>query len=139
MASGTQAPRQSMSDINVTPLVDVMLVLLIIFMVTAPLIQQGVPVNLPKTRAPTLDVHPDRVVLTITRDQRIYLGDTQIPYSALRAKVANNMKLKRDKEVYLHADRALPYGFVVDVMAIMKDAGVENLGMITDPVVVAAP
>ncbi len=139
MAGGTQSQGRSMSEINVTPLVDVMLVLLIIFMVTAPLIQQGVAVDLPKTRAPTLDVHEDRVVLTITRDQRIYLGETEIPYAQLRGKVTENIKLRRDKEIYLHADRALPYGFVVDVMAIIKDAGVENLGMVTDPVVAQSP
>ncbi len=139
MAGGTQTQGRSMSEINVTPLVDVMLVLLIIFMVTAPLIQQGVPVELPKTRAPTLDVHQDRVVLTVTREQRIYLGETEIPYAQLRAKMMENVKLRRDKEIYLHADRALPYGFVVDVMAIMKDAGVENLGMVTDPVVAQTP
>ena len=139
MQSGTHSQGRSMSDINVTPMVDVMLVLLIIFMVTAPLIQQGVAVDLPKTRAPTLDVKPDRVVLTITHDQKIYLGDVEIPYAELKAKVADNIKLKRDKEIYLHADRALPYGYVVDVMSIMKDAGVENLGMVTDPVAAAAP
>ncbi len=135
MAGGIQSPRVSMSEINVTPMVDVMLVLLVIFMVTAPLIQQGVAVDLPKTRAPTLDVNSERVVLTITRDQKIYIGDTQIPYAELKARVTDNLRLRRDKEIFLHADRGLPYGFVVDVMAIMKDAGVENLGMVTDPVV----
>ncbi len=126
-----------MSEINVTPMVDVMLVLLIIFMVTAPLISQGVSVDLPKTRAPALDVEAKRAVLTITRDKKVYLGDTEIPYAELKQKLSHNIKLKADKQVYLHADRSLPYGFVVDVMAIMKDAGVENLGMVTDPVATA--
>jgi biopolymer transport protein TolR len=139
MAGGTQSHGVSMSEINVTPLVDVMLVLLIIFMVTAPLIQQGVAVDLPKTKAPTLDVKSERVVLTITKEQRIFIGETEIPYAQLKAKVTDNLKLRRDKELYLHADRSLPYGFVVDVMAIMKDAGVENLGMVTDPVVASSP
>ncbi|MBN1960289.1 MAG: ExbD/TolR family protein [Deltaproteobacteria bacterium] len=139
MAGGTQNHGRSMSEINVTPLVDVMLVLLIIFMVTAPLIQQGVAVDLPKTHAPSLDIKADRVVLTITREQKIFLGEVEIPYAQLRAKVSNNIKLKADREIYLHADRALPYGFVVDVMAIMKDAGVETLGMVTDPVSVVKP
>ncbi len=128
-----------MSEINVTPLVDVMLVLLIIFMVTAPLIQQGVAVDLPKTSAQTLDVKSERVVLTITRDQKIFMGETEVPYAQLKAKVADNIKIRRDRQIFLHADRALPYGFVVDVMSIMKDAGVENLGMVTDPVVAATP
>jgi biopolymer transport protein TolR len=134
-----QSPRVSMSEINVTPMVDVMLVLLVIFMVTAPLIQQGVAVDLPKTRAPTLDVKSERVVLTITKDQRIFIGETEVPYAELRARVTDNMRLHHEKEIFLHADRGLAYGFVVDVMAIMKDAGVENLGMVTDPVVAIGP
>ncbi|MBI3179929.1 MAG: ExbD/TolR family protein [Deltaproteobacteria bacterium] len=124
---------RAMSEINVTPMVDVMLVLLIIFMVTAPLIQQGVSVDLPEARAPALTVKEDRVIMTITKDRRIYLGEDEIPHAALRDKLVGNLKLKRDKEIYLHADRALPYGFVVDIMAIVKEAGVETLGMVTDP------
>lgn len=122
-----------MSEINVTPMVDVMLVLLIIFMVTAPLIQQGVSVELPQTRAQTLDVQENRLVLSLTRDKRIFIGETEIAYPELRDKLVGNIKLRQDKQIYLHADRNLPYGFVVDVMSIMKDAGVENLGMVTDP------
>lgn len=136
MSAGGQGGR-GMSEINVTPLVDVMLVLLIIFMVTAPLIQQGVAVDLPKTQAPALDVKEDRLILTLTADKRIYIGKTELLYAELREKLVGNVKLQRDKEIYLHADRSLPYGFVVDVMAIMKDAGVENLGMVTDPVTTA--
>jgi biopolymer transport protein TolR len=123
----------AMSEINVTPMVDVMLVLLIIFMVTAPLLQQGVAVDLPQTKAQSLDVNPDLVVLSITKERRIYLGETELPYASLKAKLTSNIKLRKDKEIYLHADRALPYGFVVDVMAVMKEAGVETLGMVTDP------
>ena len=129
--------RSVMSDINVTPMVDVMLVLLIIFMVTAPLLQQGVAVELPQTKAPTLDVNPDLVVLTVTKDHRIFLGKTEIAYAELADKMSANIKLRKDKEIYLHADRGLDYGYVVDIMAIMKDAGVENLGMVTDPVTAA--
>jgi biopolymer transport protein TolR len=132
MAMNTGSGR-ALAEINVTPLVDVMLVLLIIFMVTAPLIQQGVQVDLPKTKAPALDVKEDRMVLTLTRDKRIFIGEAEVPYAQLRDKLTGNRKLQRDKEIYLHADRGLPYGFVVDVMAIIKDAGVENLGMVTDP------
>lgn len=123
-----------MADINVTPMVDVMLVLLIIFMVTAPLITQGVPVALPQTQAPTMDVKENRMVLTLTHEQKIYIGEVELPYAELKQKLLENIKLREDKEVYLHADRNLSYGFVVDVMAIMKEAGVENLGMVTDPV-----
>ena len=122
-----------MSEINVTPMVDVMLVLLIIFMVTAPLIQQGVAVDLPETRAPNLDVKENRVVVTVTADRRVYIGTAEVPYRDLEKKLEKNLKLRRDKEVYLHADRRLPYGFVVDIMATLKRAGVETLGMVTDP------
>lgn len=124
-----------MSEINITPMVDVMLVLLIIFMVTAPLMQQGVKVQLPETRAQPLDVKPDLIVLTVTHDKKIYLGKVRIPYKKLRQKLENNIKLKDDKEIYLHADRRLDYGFVVDIMAMLKDVGVQNLGMVTDPVI----
>lgn len=124
---------RAMSEINVTPMVDVMLVLLIIFMVTAPFIQQGVAVNLPETAAPSLDVKEDRAILTITRDKKIYLGEVEIPRKKLQDTLVGNLKLRRDKEIFLHADRSLPYGMVVDVMAVMKEAGVENLGMVTDP------
>src|SRR5688572_1346795 len=131
MLGGGDGP---MSEINVTPMVDVMLVLLIIFMVTAPLMQQGVAVKLPETKAESLNVNPDLVVLTITKDRHCFIGETEIPYEELRDKITANIKLREDKEMYLHADRDLPYGVVVDVMAIMKEAGVDNLGMVTDPV-----
>ena len=131
MTTGSGRP---LADINVTPMVDVMLVLLIIFMVTAPLLQQGVTVDLPQAKAQTMDAKADTLVLTMTKDKRIYLGETEIPYSELRQKLVGNIKLQREGELYLHADRALPYGDVVDIMAILKDAGVKNLGMVTDPV-----
>jgi biopolymer transport protein TolR len=134
MAMQTGGSRSALSEINVTPMVDVMLVLLVIFMVTAPLIQQGVQVDLPQTKSPQLqDVHEGRVIMTLTKDKKLYVGKAEIPYAQLRDKLVANVKLKEDKEIYLHADRSLPYGFVVDIMAIVKDAGVENLGMVTDP------
>ena len=122
-----------MADINVTPMVDVMLVLLVIFMVTAPLIQQGVRVELPSARAQALDSREERTVITITRRQEIYLGDVLVPREQLRERLAGNLRLRHDKEVFLHADRQVPYGVVVDVMALLKEAGVEGLGMVTDP------
>ena len=124
-----------MSEINVTPMVDVMLVLLIIFMVTAPLIQQGVKVDLPQVRAPSMNKKENRVVMTLTKSKKIYVGKVEVSRKQLRDKLVGNVKLRRDKELYLHADRDLPYGFVIDVMAVVKEAGVENLGMVTDPVV----
>ena len=125
--------RRQMTDINVTPLVDVMLVLLIIFMVTAPLIQSGVKVDLPRASAQQMEHQEEKLVLTITRDRRVYLGNTEIPGADLEKKLATNARIQKDKELYLHADRSLPYGQVVEIMAIARRAGVESLGMITDP------
>ena len=122
-----------MTDINVTPLVDVMLVLLIIFMVTAPLIQSGVKVDLPRASAQQMEHSEEKLVLTISRDRRYYLGNVEIAPLDLEAKLTTNARIQKDKELYLHADRSLPYGQVVEVMAIARRAGVESLGMITEP------
>jgi biopolymer transport protein TolR len=124
---------KTMNDINVTPLVDVMLVLMIIFMVTAPLIQQGVKVDLPDAKAQAMPSDEKITVLTLTKDRKVFLGDEELKWDQLRTLLTTNKKLKTDKEVYLHADRNLPYGVVVDVMDMLKDAGVTNLGMVTDP------
>lgn len=133
MAFGSSGGGRPMADINVTPLVDVMLVLMIIFMVTAPLIQRGVDVDLPPANAQPMPADEDVSVLSITKDQRVFLGEAEIPFEELETKIRLNQKLQKDKELYLHADRNLPYGVVVDVMATLKNAGIENLGMVTDP------
>ena len=133
MAFGSSGGGRPMADINVTPLVDVMLVLMIIFMVTAPLIQRGVDVDLPPANAQPMPADEDVSVLSITQDQKVFLGDAEIPFEELETKIRLNQKLQKDKELYLHADRNLPYGVVVDVMATLKNAGIENLGMVTDP------
>jgi biopolymer transport protein TolR len=137
MSGGRGAPgRTTMSDINVTPMVDVMLVLLVIFMVTAPLIQQGVKVNLPDARAQPVEATEKRLVLSVDRQGRIYIGDTEVPVAQLEDKLRSNAKAQADKELYLHADREVPYGAVVEVMAAAQRAGIPSVGMITDP---AAP
>jgi biopolymer transport protein TolR len=129
-----------MSEINVTPLVDVMLVLLIIFMVTAPLTQQGVKVELPETDAPPMKASTEeRLVLTLTKDGRAYLGKTEVQIDRLTELLGANEKLKLDKELYLHADQDLPYGVVVKVMAAAKAGGAENLAMVTEPITTEAP
>ncbi|MFL5351149.1 protein TolR [Archangium sp.] len=125
--------RVTMSEINVTPMVDVMLVLLIIFMVTAPLIQQGVKVNLPEAKAAPVEASEKKLVLSIDAQRHVYIGEAEIPVDELEKKLASNAKAQADKEVYLHADRDVPYGVVVDVMAAAQRAGITNVGMITDP------
>jgi biopolymer transport protein TolR len=125
--------RTTMSEINVTPMVDVMLVLLIIFMVTAPLIQQGVKVNLPEAKAAPVEAADKKLVLSIDMQKRVYIGEAEVALNELEKKLASNAKAQTDKEVYLHADRDVPYGVVVDVMAAAQRAGITNVGMITDP------
>ncbi|MGC3997915.1 MAG: protein TolR [Anaeromyxobacter sp.] len=137
MSSGGTSGRQSLTEINVTPLVDVMLVLLIIFMVTAPLIQQGVEVKLPEAKAAPVKAEEQKLVLSVKADRSIWLGSsenaTRIPFDDLEDKLRANARAQKDKMLYLMADQALPYGYVVEVMATVQRAGVENVGMITNP------
>src|SRR5512138_1037234 len=136
-ASTGGSGRQTLNEINVTPLVDVMLVLLIIFMVTAPLIQQGVEVKLPEARAKAIDTEEQKLVLSLRSDRSIWLGAgddaARIPAAQLEEKLKANARAMKDRELYLMADRSLPYGFVVEVMATVQRAGITNLGMITNP------
>lgn len=123
-----------MSEINVTPMVDVMLVLLIIFMVTAPLMQQGVEVDLPQTHAQVIKNEKDQpIILSIDKDKKIYIGKTQVLRKDLETKLIHNEKLKKDKKIDLQADRSLDYGFVVDILAVLRLAGIEQVGMLTEP------
>ncbi|MGO9015706.1 MAG: protein TolR [Dissulfurispiraceae bacterium] len=119
-----------MSEINVTPLVDVMLVLLIIFMVTAPLLQQGIDVNLPQAKGKNLPPE-ERLSIVIKKGGTIFLNDTQISMDDLTKKLA--AVSKRNPDVFLKADKDVPYGLVVEVMGEVKEAGIEKLGMITEP------
>jgi len=125
--------RKFMSDINVTPFVDVMLVLLIIFMVTAPMMMQGVEVNLPQTTTKSIKTKEDPLILTVNKKGEIYLEDHKIKLEDLETKVKTIFKYRRDKEILLRADKDLPYGLVIDVMAGVKRAGVTKLGMVTEP------
>ena len=124
-----------MSDINVTPFVDVMLVLLIIFMVTAPMMIQGLNVDLPEATAKPLDSEKEHLVITIDKDHHVHINDYQVTMESLSAKLIKILQSRRDREVYLKADKNIPYGIVVQVMAKIKGAGVEQLGMITEPAV----
>jgi len=122
-----------MSDINVTPLVDVMLVLLIIFMVAAPMMTQGVDVNLPKTTTKSIKTQEDPLVLTVNKDKQIFLENQQVNLDDLAVKVEKIFENRREKEVLLRADKDVPYGFVIQVMARVKKAGIDKLGMVTEP------
>ena len=122
-----------MAEINVTPLVDVILVLLIIFMVTAPMLQMGIDVNLPRVKAKSVDVAEEKIVLTINGAKEIFLNKSRTPLSELGTKLEHIFAARIEREVYMRADRTVPYGFVVEVMAEVRKAGVDKLGMITEP------
>lgn len=125
---------QFMSEINVTPLVDVMLVLLIIFMVTAPMMMQGVNVALPQTTSKPLTSEKDHLTVTIDRGQQVFINDYKVSLEALQAKMEKILEGRPDQKVYLRADKSVPYGVVVRVISQVKNAGVEKLGMVTEPV-----
>ncbi|RJQ13514.1 MAG: ExbD/TolR family protein [Nitrospiraceae bacterium] len=120
--------RGALSEINVTPLVDVMLVLLIIFMVTAPLLQQGIDVNLPQAKGKEM-APEERTVLTIKGDGKIYIDKTAVTLETLKA----NLSKSPGREVFLKADKNVPYGLVVSVMGELREIGIEKLGMVTEP------
>lgn len=123
------------TTVNVTPLVDVALTLLIVFMMTAPLLQQGLPVNLPEAAAPALKRTKTDVVLTVQKGDKIYLGDDQeaIPLEELPGRLNAIFEAKQQKDLFIKADTELLYGTVVKVMSHAKKAGVDRIGMITQP------
>jgi biopolymer transport protein TolR len=124
-----------MSDINVTPFVDVMLVLLIIFMVTAPMMMQGVDVSLPKTTSEPLSPKEDHIVITIDSNNQVYINDYHVTLDFLKEKLIKIFEGRIDREIYLRADKGIPYGVVVRVMSEIKDAGIDKVGMVTEPIV----
>ena len=124
--------RHTMSQINVTPLVDVMLVLLVIFMVTAPMMQQGVQVNLPKADTKALAPKEDTVVVSIEKSGRTFINSSVIEPGQLKDKLTALLAGRSKREVFLKADSSVPYGEVVQVMSQIKSAGVERLGMVTE-------
>ena len=123
------------AEINVTPLVDVMLVLLIIFMVTAPMMTQGVDVKLPESSATAIPTEAERLVVTITQDRKIYLNENVVDPGDLGPKLIAITQNRQDhKGVFLRADEKLPYGYVMEVMGTIRQAGIDQIGMVTDPV-----
>jgi len=122
-----------MSEINVTPFVDVMLVLLIIFMVTAPLMQQGIDVDLPQTKTQALRLNEEPLVLSVQRDGRTFVGKQEVAAGELTAKLEAVFAARGDKALYLRADREAPYGLVAKAMAAARNAGATKLGIVTEP------
>jgi biopolymer transport protein TolR len=125
--------QQLMSDINVTPLVDVMLVLLIIFMVTAPMMMHGVKVDLPRTESRNIKTEQDPLLLTINKKGDIFIEDYKVEYKDLKGKLEKIFANRAGKEILLQADKEVPYGVVMRIMAQVKEAGITKVGMITKP------
>ncbi len=134
MSSGNnKSSRMALSEINVTPLVDVMLVLLIMFMVTTPLMQQGIDVDLPKTASSGVETTDEPFVLVISANQQITVAKQTMPIETLREKLKAIFETRKNKQIYIQADRKVDYGFVAETMAEIRAAGIFNIGLITVP------
>jgi biopolymer transport protein TolR len=133
MQTGSRNSKTVLSEINVTPLVDVMLVLLIMFMVTAPMMQQGIDVDLPKTSSTGVEVSEDPFVLVIEAGGKIVAGKQPVQLIELKEKLKAIFTTRKNKQIYIQADRKVDYGIVAEVMAETKSAGITNIGLITLP------
>jgi biopolymer transport protein TolR len=122
-----------MSEINVTPLVDVMLVLLIIFMVTAPMMQQGIEIDLPETAASGIETSDEPFVLSIRNDNKLYVAKEEVQLTGLRNKLKAIFESRKNKQVYLKADRKVDYELVAQALAEIRAAGIYNIGLVTLP------
>ncbi len=133
MGMGTSNRRTSMSEINVTPLVDVMLVLLIIFMVTAPMMQQGIEIDLPETAASGIETSDEPFVLSIRNDNKLYVAKEEVQLDGRRNKLKAIFESRKNKQVYLKADRKVDYELVAQALAEIRAAGIYNIGLVTLP------
>lgn len=122
-----------MSEINVTPFVDVMLVLLIIFMVTAPMMIHGLKVEVPETSHEKMDVEPEALIVSVDGNRQVFINKYQLSPEELKERLPEILDINTAGEVYLKADKSLPYGFVMFIMAQIRDAGIEKIGMVTEP------
>ena len=132
-ADGSRGVGTSLAEINIIPLVDVVLVLLLIFMLTAPMMYRGIDVNLPRAASRPTAVE-ERMVLTVTKEQGLFLNDKRLTAGALEQALRDAFKNRTDKTLYLKADAGLSYGAVVETMDRVRRAGIERLGMVTEPV-----
>ncbi|HRZ79292.1 MAG TPA: biopolymer transporter ExbD [bacterium] len=138
MMNGNGGRRAVKSDLNITPMVDVVFVLLIIFMVAAPMIEQGVDLDLPQTETVPIESPKDKFIIRVFKGKKeannqIFIDKTAVPIDDLEEKLKTNERIKSEKEVFLHASKELSYGYVVRVMAIMKKAGVNSISLVTEP------
>ena len=133
MGTGSGRYRQPMNEINVTPLVDVMLVLLIIFMITAPMMEQGIDINLPETTASGIETSDKPFVLVIREGNKLYVAQEQVALKGLRKKLRAIFNSRSNKQIYLKADKKVDYGFVAKTLAEIRAAGIFNIGLVTLP------
>jgi len=122
----------SLSEINIVPFVDVMLVLLVIFMITAPILQSGIEVNLPKTKT-VKEISEVRLVITIDRAQRVYLGDTPVNIHELGQRVRGQMRDPQHQAVFLRCDETVPFGSFATVVDTLRQSGIQNISVVTQP------
>ncbi len=133
MGTGSSRNRTSMSEINVTPLVDVMLVLLIIFMVTAPMMQQGIEIDLPETAASGMETSDEPFILAIQDNNKLYIGNEEVLMAGLRTKLKAIFATRKNKQIYLKADKKVNYELVAKALAEVRAAGIYNIGLVTLP------
>lgn len=132
-SSHSKGTPTTLAEINVTPLVDVMLVLLIVFMISAPLMQQGMQIDLPKANAGSLSEAPEQIILVVNKAKQLQINGNTLSPGTLRAKLDAIVRVKPNVEVFIQGDQSIAYGFIAQVMAEVKKAGVHRVGLVTEP------